>query len=65
MKESNARPGWTTGIFLLVLVTLIVPSVYAIGATVLSAMGHISVKYKKGWIAGMLMKRAASAAAGR
>ncbi len=64
MKESNARPGRTKGTFLLVPVTLIVSSIYAIGATVWSAIGYISVRYKKSWIAGMLMKRAASAAAG-
>jgi len=33
----------------------------AIGATVMSAVGYVSVKYKKGWVGRMLMKRAASA----
>ena len=31
----------------------------AIGATVMSAVGYVSVKYRKGWIARMVMKRAA------
>ncbi len=46
MKESNARPGWTKGTVL--LVTLIVSSIYAIGAIVMSAVECVSVKYKKG-----------------
>ena len=37
----------------------------AIGAIVMSAVGYVSVKYRKGWIARMLMKRTASAAARR
>ncbi len=62
MKESDARPGWTKGTVL--LVTLIVSSTHTIGVTVLSAIGYVSLRYKKGWIAGMLMRRAVSAAAG-
>jgi len=36
----------------------------AFGAIVMSVVGYISVKYKKGWIARMLMKRAAPARGG-
>ena len=36
----------------------------AFGAIVMSVVGYISVKYKKGWIARMLMKRATPAAGG-
>jgi len=36
----------------------------ALGATVMSAVGYVSVKYRTGWVAGMLMKRTASAATG-
>ena len=54
MRESNARPGWAKGVF--VLVTLVVSSVYAI-----VGVGYVSVKYRKGWVRRMVMKRTASA----